>query len=128
MFTVFVNIFIINPRVLGVGCNVNGCYIGCLMYADDLILLSATVNGLQAMLNCCFSTSTELRLQFNCAKSTCTAIGPGAANSISDYAVGFEFYFVFIYLPTDEEDPFLSLSKTHRAAPRPTFNLHKLFG
>ena len=44
-------VFIINLRVLSVGCNVNGCYIGCLMYADDLILLSATMNGLQAMRN-----------------------------------------------------------------------------
>ena len=79
MFTVFVNIFIINLRVLGVDCNVNDCYIGCLMYADDIILLSAIVNGLQSMLNCCFSTSTELRLQFNCAKSTCMAIRPGCS-------------------------------------------------
>ena len=46
------------------------------------------MNGLQAMLNCCFSTSTELRLQFNCAKFTCTAIGPGAAHSISDMQLG----------------------------------------
>ena len=91
MFTVFVNIFIINLRVLTVGCKVNGCYISCLMYADDLILLSATVHGLQAMLNCCFSTSTELCLQFNCAKSTCTAIGPGAAQSISDMQLGSSF-------------------------------------
>ena len=89
MFTVFVNIFIINLRVLSVGCNV--CYIGCLMYAYDIILLSATVNGLQAMLNCCFSTSTELRLQFNCAKSTCSAIGQGAAPSISDMPLGSSF-------------------------------------
>ena len=75
MFTVFVNIFIINTHV----------------DADDLILLSATVNGLQAILNCCFSTSTELRLQFNCAKSTCTAIGPSAAHSISDMQLGSSF-------------------------------------
>ena len=47
----FVNIFIINLRVFSVSWNVNGCYIGCLMYADDLILLLATANGLQAMLN-----------------------------------------------------------------------------
>ena len=86
-----INIFIINLRVLSVGCNVSGCYIGCLMYADDLILLSATVNGLQAMLNCCFSTSTELRLQFNCSKSTCTAICPGAPHSISDMQLGSNF-------------------------------------
>ena len=86
-----VNIFIINLCVLSVGCNVNGCYNGCLMYADDLILLSTTVNGLQAMLNCCFSSSTELRLQVNCARFTCTAIGPGAAHSISDMQLGSSF-------------------------------------
>ena len=89
--SVFVNIFIINLRILSVGCNVNGCYIGCLMYADDLILLSATVNGLQAMPNCCFLTSTELHLQFNCAKFTCMAIGPGAAHSIPDMQLGSSF-------------------------------------
>ena len=53
--------------------------------------MSATVNGLLAMLNCCFSTSTELRLQFNCSKSTCTAIGPDAAHSISDMQLGSSF-------------------------------------
>ena len=31
MFIVFVIVFIISQRVLNVGCNVNGCYIGCLM-------------------------------------------------------------------------------------------------
>ena len=46
------------------------------------------MNGIQAIPNCCFSTITELRLQFNCAKSTCTAIGPGAAHSISDMQLG----------------------------------------
>ena len=55
MFTVFVNIFIINLRVLSAGCNVNGFYICCLIYADNLILMPATVNGLPAMFNCCFS-------------------------------------------------------------------------
>ena len=40
MFTVFSHNFIINLRVLSVGCSVNGNDIGCLMYADDLILLS----------------------------------------------------------------------------------------
>ena len=49
------------------------------------------MNGLQAMLNCCLSTSTELRFQVNCAKSTCTAIGPGAAQSISDMQLGSSF-------------------------------------
>ena len=29
------------------GCHVKGTYIGCLVYADDIILLSASVGSLQ---------------------------------------------------------------------------------
>ena len=59
------------------------------MYADDLILLSASVNGLQTMLNCCISTSKELIRNFNCCKSSCTAIGQGSSYVNSDMQLGF---------------------------------------
>ena len=77
--------------MLGVGCNIDGCYIGCLMYSDNPSSLSDAVNGLQEMLICCFSTSTELLLQFNCAKFPCTAIDHDAALSISDMQLGSSF-------------------------------------
>ena len=32
-------------------------FVGCLLYADDIILLSPTVGGLQAMLDKCFEIS-----------------------------------------------------------------------
>ena len=32
-------------------CYVSKTFIGCVMYADDLILISPTVSGLQAMIN-----------------------------------------------------------------------------
>ena len=35
------------------------------MYADDLIILSASQSGLQAMLNVCISTCENLSLKFN---------------------------------------------------------------
>jgi len=41
-------------------------YVGCIMYADDIILLSPSMQGLQDMLNVCYSVSTKLSLQFNC--------------------------------------------------------------
>ena len=59
------------------------------MYADDLILLSASVNGLQTMLNCCISTSKELILNFNCCKLSCTAIGQDSSYVISDMELEF---------------------------------------
>ena len=89
LFTVFNNAFIVNLREFKIGCFVNYTYIGCLMYADDLILLSVSVNGLQTMLNCCISTSKELILNCNCCKSSCTAIGQGSSYVISDMQLGF---------------------------------------
>ena len=46
------------------------------------------LNVQQAMVNCWFSSRSELRLQYNCAKSACMAIGPSAAHSISDMQLG----------------------------------------
>jgi len=34
-------------RDSGVGCSINNIFIGCILYADDIIVLSATVSGLQ---------------------------------------------------------------------------------
>ena len=35
-------------------CYVTGKFLGCIMYADDLHLLSASVTGFQQMLNICY--------------------------------------------------------------------------
>ena len=46
----------INPLILRLcnsGCLVNNCFIGCIFYADDMLLLSASVYGLQDLLNVC---------------------------------------------------------------------------
>ena len=50
-------------------------FVGCLLYADDIILLSPTVGGLQAMLDKCFEISCVLSLKFNVCKSHCMIIG-----------------------------------------------------
>ena len=62
----------------------------CRLYhvADDLILISAIVNGLQTMLNCCYNASINLLLKFNSAKSSCFAIGKGHAFNISNMQLG----------------------------------------
>lgn len=35
------------------GCTVNNVFIGCILYADDVLLLSPSVKGLQAMTDLC---------------------------------------------------------------------------
>ena len=76
LFALFVNMFIVKMRELNAGCCVSSTFIGCIMYADDLNLLSASVSGLQSLLDCCYQVSTTLMLKFNCLKSSCSVVGP----------------------------------------------------
>jgi len=37
--------------VVGCGCRLPGLFVGCILYADDIILLAQTVSDLQKMLD-----------------------------------------------------------------------------
>ena len=61
---------------------------GAIMYADDLLLLSASVTGLQHMLNRCYSICCDSSLEFNFNKSNCAIIGPAAKYKIDNMTLG----------------------------------------
>ena len=42
------------------GCHFKGVYIGCIVYADDILLISASVVQLQQMLHLCSSCADEM--------------------------------------------------------------------
>ena len=65
--------------------------VGCVMYADDLIFISASVNGLQTLLNCCHTVSLDLLLKFNCVKSTFIAIGLRSSFNFTNMQLGDDF-------------------------------------
>ena len=88
IFNVFMNMFIINLRASGIGCNINQTFLGCLLYADDIILLCPTISGLQKMLDLCYGTSVSLSLQFNVCKSHCIAFGKSAKKCIGAMHLG----------------------------------------
>ena len=75
-FNVFIDMFVVNLRRVGVGCHAKSLFIGCLLYADDIILMAPSISGLQKMLNCCSTTSECLKLMSNCNKSCCIRFGP----------------------------------------------------
>ena len=50
-------------------------FIGCIFYADDIILLSASVRQLQMMLDICTQFANENCLTFNTQKSYCMIFG-----------------------------------------------------
>jgi len=75
LFNVFINKVIVEMKKLELGCHINNMWVGCILYADDIILLSASFTGLQTMLNRCNVVINELRLNFNCDKSVCAVFG-----------------------------------------------------
>jgi hypothetical protein len=59
----------------GLGCHVAGLFAGAIAYADDLIVLSASVCQLQLILDLCTQFGKSCDLLFNCDKSLCGAVG-----------------------------------------------------
>ena len=59
LFSVYIDDLFHILRSSGFGCSVNGNYFGCLGYADDLLLLSASRSGLQTMVD----TKAQQQLQ-----------------------------------------------------------------
>ena len=39
IFNVFINVFIVQLKLLRVGCHVMSLFVGCILYADDIILV-----------------------------------------------------------------------------------------
>ena len=72
----FINLIIVNLRKSHTGCVINRTYLGCCMYADNLIILSAFLSGLKVMLMNCLHTCNQLSLSLNDNKSCCIYFGP----------------------------------------------------
>jgi len=60
---------------LNTGCHVSGMFVGCLLYADDITLVSPSVVGFQEMLDKCHEIACTVSLQFNVCKCHCMVIG-----------------------------------------------------
>ena len=75
LFNIFINLIILSLRKSNTGCVINRTYLGCCMYTDDLIILSASFSGLKAMLMNCFHACNQILLSLNANKS-CVYFGP----------------------------------------------------
>ena len=74
-FNVYFNVIVNSIQHLKLGCELYGEYIGCLVYADDIILLSASVIMLQKKLSVCHTKGLEIDVVFNAKKSTLFVMG-----------------------------------------------------
>ena len=57
------------------GCHVGDNFFRCIMYADDLILLSPSLSGLQHLVDICSVYAKDHNLVFNTKKTICTVVG-----------------------------------------------------
>jgi len=88
IFNVFINVFILESRQLKIRCHICEIFLGCMLYADDIILLSPSVKGLQLMLDKCFEISCNVALQFNARKCHCMVIGKMYKSNIASLHLG----------------------------------------
>ena len=65
LFSVYIDGLIVRLRNSGLGCSIDMNYYGCLGYADDLLLLSASRSGLQSMVTICERFAHSKSLQFS---------------------------------------------------------------
>lgn len=75
LFAVYVNVLISHLKCANIGCKLSNTYCGCLLYADDIILLAHTLNDVQQMLNICADFGIEYCFKFNNSKSVAMWIG-----------------------------------------------------
>ena len=88
LFNCYVNSLLVTLRNKDLGCKLRNFYVGCIMYADDLILISASIMDLQAMLDICLNVGSTLGLQFNSSKSHCISIGPFKTLNLPEMFIG----------------------------------------
>jgi len=75
LFNVYVDELIESLSASGCRCHIGRMFYGCIMYADDLLLLSPTLTGLQSMFHVCDSYAEDHNLVFNVKKTCCAVIG-----------------------------------------------------
>ena len=75
LFNLFYQDMIDNLSNMQVGVSINNISYNVLCYADDILLCSTTITGLQALINCANKYISEHGLRFNPDKTLCMTFG-----------------------------------------------------
>ena len=71
LFTVYLDQLILALKESGIGCHLNGMFVGAFINADDVTLLAPTSMALKAMLSTCTDFAASHNLLFNASKTKC---------------------------------------------------------
>jgi len=75
LFAIYMDTLIARLRSCGYGCRLLDEFHGCLLYADDIILLTHSVNAMRVMLDICDQFAIDFDIKFNSKKSVAMRVG-----------------------------------------------------
>ena len=74
LFCVYIDQLLSRLSSSGVGCYIGNVFVGCLAYADDIVLVAPTPTAMRLMLVICDEFASEFDIKFNASKSKCVVI------------------------------------------------------
>jgi len=75
LFCVYIDSLLHSLAESGVGCFIGRVFVGALVYADDIVLLSTTAaTGMRTLLRVCDVFANDFSAVFNAAKSKCFTV------------------------------------------------------
>ena len=75
LFNLYIDRLLVTSKNSGLGCHINGTYMGALTYADDITLSCPSVHGLNTMMSICSDFATNNCITFNANKIICIKYG-----------------------------------------------------
>ena len=76
LFAIYMDVLITRLKCSRFGCHLCGEYFGCVVYADDILLLAHSLKAMRCMLKICEKFAVDLDVKFNSNKSVAMRIGP----------------------------------------------------
>ena len=83
VFSIYVDNVIDNLRISGYGLHIGNVFAGCIVFADDIILLSCSCHSIQQLVNICVAYGKTWNLQFNPQKTQCIAFGGNNPSTVN---------------------------------------------
>jgi exonuclease III len=82
LFAFYIDDLIDNLRQSGYGIHIGGLFVGCVVYADDIVVLSASCYGLQRLIDVCSLYGVAWDIKFNPSKSQLISFGGRCSDCI----------------------------------------------
>ena len=76
LFCIYIDNLLKNLKDSGFGCRIGNAYVGCVSYADDILLLCGSLYGLEQQILICEKYAHEYKIKFNGSKSKLIIFSP----------------------------------------------------